>query len=391
MLMRLYDPNTGKITINGADLKDMSPRHLHENIGVVFQDSFLFAGTIYDNVAYGKPNATPEEVIAAAGFHPLRIIGRHEVSSPPHQSLYTPVCSFARNLYAAAVSGGFSFASHVIFPNSCDSLKVLQQVWGAHQTRPPLHVLLHPVRADEVSVQYFAEQIEMLAQKLMAESGLRFTDSQLTDHIQRYNQTRQWLRTLYAGPSLKGSERIILVTAGMIMNRDEYNQTLRQVVPEVPPTGSSSPDAGKRIMMIGPLVDNVELVETIEQLGATIVGDDITNGSRYCDLDVELGGNPYENLARRYLRSGPSPTMNADGDNEVGRLRRRVRGLNPDGVIFAIQKFCEPHIHNYLSKRQVLAEMNVNTLMLALEHDEAAVGAHDRLRIEAFLETLGRS
>jgi len=65
MLMRLYDPNTGKISINGADLRDMSPRHLHENIGVVFQDSFLFAGTIYDNVAYGKTNATPEEVIAA--------------------------------------------------------------------------------------------------------------------------------------------------------------------------------------------------------------------------------------------------------------------------------------------------------------------------------------
>ncbi len=65
MLMRLYDPNTGKISINGADLREMSPRHLHENIGVVFQDSFLFAGTIYDNVAYGKPNATPEEVIAA--------------------------------------------------------------------------------------------------------------------------------------------------------------------------------------------------------------------------------------------------------------------------------------------------------------------------------------
>jgi ATP-binding cassette subfamily B protein len=44
----------------------MSPEYLHENIGVVFQDTFLFAGTIYDNIAYGKPGATPAEVIAAA-------------------------------------------------------------------------------------------------------------------------------------------------------------------------------------------------------------------------------------------------------------------------------------------------------------------------------------
>jgi ATP-binding cassette subfamily B protein len=101
MLMRLYDPNTGKITINGADLKDMSPRHLHENIGVVFQDSFLFAGTIYDNVAYGKTGATAEEVIAACkaanahdfimqtadGYNTLLGEGGHTISGGERQRL----------------------------------------------------------------------------------------------------------------------------------------------------------------------------------------------------------------------------------------------------------------------------------------------------------------
>ena len=65
LLMRLYDPNIGSVQINGADLRDMTPDYLHENIGVVFQDTFLFAGTIYDNIAYAKPNAAPEEVVAA--------------------------------------------------------------------------------------------------------------------------------------------------------------------------------------------------------------------------------------------------------------------------------------------------------------------------------------
>ncbi len=101
MLMRLYDPNTGKISINGADLRDMSPRHLHENIGVVFQDSFLFAGTIFDNVAYGKPDATPEEVIAACkaanahdfimqtadGYNTLLGEGGHTISGGERQRL----------------------------------------------------------------------------------------------------------------------------------------------------------------------------------------------------------------------------------------------------------------------------------------------------------------
>ena len=66
LAMRLYDPNTGRIAINDTDIRDMSPAHLHENTGVVFQDSFLFAGTYFDNIAYGKPGATYEEVIAAS-------------------------------------------------------------------------------------------------------------------------------------------------------------------------------------------------------------------------------------------------------------------------------------------------------------------------------------
>jgi len=66
LIMRLYDPSLGRICINGTDIKDMSPAHLHENIGVVFQDTFLFAGSIFDNIAYAKPDAAPAEVFAAA-------------------------------------------------------------------------------------------------------------------------------------------------------------------------------------------------------------------------------------------------------------------------------------------------------------------------------------
>jgi ATP-binding cassette subfamily B protein len=65
LIMRLYDPNLGSVKISGCDLRDMDPNHLHENIGVVFQDTFLFAGSVYDNIIYAKPGAAPEEVIAA--------------------------------------------------------------------------------------------------------------------------------------------------------------------------------------------------------------------------------------------------------------------------------------------------------------------------------------
>ncbi len=66
LVMRLYDVNAGRILINDTDIREISQKHLHESIGVVFQDIFLFAGTIYDNIAYAKRGATYEEVIAAS-------------------------------------------------------------------------------------------------------------------------------------------------------------------------------------------------------------------------------------------------------------------------------------------------------------------------------------
>jgi benzoyl-CoA reductase subunit C len=339
-------------------------------------------------------NYIPVEIISAAGFHPLRIIGRYETSSFHGKSLYNPVCSFARDIFTAAESGAFSFVSNMIFPNSCDSLRVLQQMWETNPTLPPVYVLLHPIQADDNSVRYFARQTEKLADFLQNESGQGFTDSQLADSIKRYNQTRQLLGKLYAGhddesPFLKGSERITLVTAGMIMNRDEYNQILQEILDHDYSSSSEEVEIGKRIMVIGPLVDNLELLEMIEQLGALIVADDVTNGSRYFNMDVELEGNLYENLAKRYLRSGPSPTMNADILKDERLFRRRVTDLHPDGVIFINQKFCEPHVHSYLARLEILKEMKINALMLEVEHDRDTVSERDLFRIESFVEMLG--
>ncbi len=65
-IARLYDPGAGKITIDGVDVRDMKLGQLRENIGLVSQDIYLFIGTIADNIRYAKPDASIEEVVAAA-------------------------------------------------------------------------------------------------------------------------------------------------------------------------------------------------------------------------------------------------------------------------------------------------------------------------------------
>ena len=66
LLCRFYDPQEGKITIDGINIRNVSLRSLRSQMGIVLQDSFLFEDTILENIRYGKPTATDEEVIQAS-------------------------------------------------------------------------------------------------------------------------------------------------------------------------------------------------------------------------------------------------------------------------------------------------------------------------------------
>jgi ABC-type multidrug transport system, ATPase and permease components len=66
LIARFYDPQEGRILIDGVDIREITQESFRSQVGVVLQETFLFSGTIYENIAYAKPDATPEEVIRAA-------------------------------------------------------------------------------------------------------------------------------------------------------------------------------------------------------------------------------------------------------------------------------------------------------------------------------------
>jgi len=81
LILRYYEPQQGMILINGRDVSKVSQQSLRSNIAVVFQESLLFSGTIFENIRYGKPSATVEEVTEAA-----KAANAYEfISKLPHQ------------------------------------------------------------------------------------------------------------------------------------------------------------------------------------------------------------------------------------------------------------------------------------------------------------------
>jgi ATP-binding cassette subfamily B protein len=73
LLARFYDPTGGRITIDGHDLRDVTQASLRRQLGIVPQEGFLFAGTVTENIAFGRPDAAPEDVVRAA-----QTVGAHE-------------------------------------------------------------------------------------------------------------------------------------------------------------------------------------------------------------------------------------------------------------------------------------------------------------------------
>ncbi len=74
LLCRFYEPQAGRITVDGVDIREVTQHSLRSQMGIVNQDAFLFTGTVMDNIKLGRPDATEEEVTAAA-----MAIGAHDV------------------------------------------------------------------------------------------------------------------------------------------------------------------------------------------------------------------------------------------------------------------------------------------------------------------------
>ena len=73
LLARFYDPRDGQITIDGHDLRQVTQESLRRQLGIVPQEGFLFAGTVRENIAFGRPDASEEEIVGAA-----QAVGAHE-------------------------------------------------------------------------------------------------------------------------------------------------------------------------------------------------------------------------------------------------------------------------------------------------------------------------
>ena len=95
LLARFYEPQQGRITMDGLDIQAATIESLHRQIGIVTQDNFLFTGTVMENIRFGRPEATGDEVMEAA-----KTLGAHEMIMRLEKNYETPVTERGSNFSA---------------------------------------------------------------------------------------------------------------------------------------------------------------------------------------------------------------------------------------------------------------------------------------------------
>ncbi len=180
LVMRLYDTDDGTIKIDGVDIRDISQDCLRSQIGVVLQETFLFSGTLYDNIAYAKPAATREEVLAAS-----KLAGAHEFIMRLPDAYNTKVGEKGQTL-----SG------------------------GERQRVSIARALLHDPRIlilDEATASLDTE-----------------TEKQIQDALQALSKNRTTLAIAHRLSTLRNATRLIVLDKGKIAEVGTHDELVRQ-------------------------------------------------------------------------------------------------------------------------------------------------------------------
>ncbi|MCX5829367.1 MAG: 2-hydroxyacyl-CoA dehydratase family protein [Deltaproteobacteria bacterium] len=333
----------------------------------------------------------PEEIILAAGAHPLRLFGTTGTIERADAHLQSYCCSLVRGVLEEGLKGGTDFLDGMVFPHTCDSIQRLSDLWRMNVTQG-FHVdAVLPVKLDTQSAcQYMIDVLHRFKNDLERELECSITDENLSKAIRLMNEIRRLLRRIYEIRSdqpglMTGDSLYTLVKATMIMDRERVREVLQKAVEKMEAAKSDTP--AKRLLMAGGICNQPQIHDMIEAAGGAVIWDDFCTGSRYFETLVSLDKDPVTAIAERFLQRAVCPAKHAGLRNRAEDLLRMAHERKAKGVIFLYLKFCDPHAFDYPYLKAALDQEGIPSLLLEVEDPLPAEGQL-QTRFEAFLEML---
>ncbi len=378
------------------------------------QDIFEeIADVVLDPFAYGRKlkadtgkkivgyvcTYAPEEIILAAGAHPLRLFGTTGTIERADAHLQSYCCSLVRGVLEEGLKGGTDFLDGMIFPHTCDSIQRLSDLWRMNVTQGFHLDAVLPVKLDTQSArQYMIDVLHRFKTDLERELDCSSTDNNLSKAIRLMNENRRLLRRIYELRSnqpglMTGDALYTLVKATMIMDRERVREVLKKVVEKMEAEKASqgtdlkSVPITKPLLMAGGICNQPQIHDMIEAAGGAVIWDDFCTGSRYFETLISTDKDPITAIAERFLQRAVCPAKHAGLRNRAEGIIRMARERKARGVIFLYLKFCDPHAFDYPYLKAALDQEGIPSLLLEVEDPLPAEGQL-QTRFEAFLEML---
>lgn len=345
----------------------------------------------------------PVELLHAAGILPVRLRGIETDGMDIGDAYFGPyICSFPKCILQLAGQGRFSFLDGTIITPGCDSMRRLDECWRKagedyeNILSPFFHYFDVPHKTVSHRMEWFIDEIHALKSAIEEFFGAAISNESLKNSIEIYNRGRTLLGQLEQlraqQPGLvTGVEAFSASIAGTVMPREDYIQELEQLLEQAKNRDPKSDTNPVRLMLVGSISDDIDLVELIESKGkAVVVADNLCFGIRHNDRIIDTGPDPIRSLAEKYLVESTCPRMFGQYKSRLGILMEKIATAGVDGVILQNIRFCDLHgSENGLFERDLERE-GIPCLKLEREYGPLIETGRIRMRIEAFLERLSR-
>ena len=343
----------------------------------------------------------PAEIFHAAGILPVRLRGIETESMAIGNAYFGPfVCSFPKCILQLAGVGAFSFLDGTVITPGCDSMRRLDECWRKagedyEGIVPPFFYYFDvPHKTAPHGLDWFKEEIRNLITAVTDHFGVAVTEEMLRQSIREYNKGRHLMKRLEdlrAGPQvgISGADAFAVAVAGTVMPRDIFTQYLDALVEKIEHEPELVADNKKRLMVMGSISDDIDLIRIIEDNpNALVVAENLCFGVRYEGSEMDETGDPIEALARGYLGESTCPRMYGRYNERLAIIKDTITRAGVEGIVLQNIRFCDLHgSENSLFERDLEA-MGIPCMKIEREYGPLVETGRIKMRIDAFLERI---
>ena len=340
----------------------------------------------------------PEELILAAGLHPVRIMGDKKLK---RSESYFPInfCPYLKSGWESLL-GSKDGLSAVVFTNSCDGMRRLYDMAEHYLGDMPIFMLDVPRNTDDHSIEFFSSNLEDMLGFIEDISGDRIDDTGLYNTIRLMDRKREALKNISRlffenQSTLNIADYYRVMEISVYAEAEVFTDELRSFTDLLNKDQSPGNRSAPKFMIIGNFITEEKLWKMLSDLELGLVTDDLCISSRYYERPPGADSRLKEAkdrkailclLAEGYLKK-PGCMRMADMGKKLEELKQKARGNSVQGIIFISLKFCDTVLYSFPLIRKEFAGLKIPVLYLELEYNNFSQG-QVKTRMQAFLEML---